>query len=347
MNVYEVNLSHIISNIRETRASLKPGCKFCAVVKANAYGMGAVVVAKEICDEVDYFAVARVEELEELRLSGVEKPILLLSGVNTEDIETVLKLNGEFQVHSSQQLEAISKQAKTNKTQAYVHIKFNTGMNRFGFNPNDAKKIKKLCKSLPGITIKGIFSHFAHASHETLSDSQNQTFIKACRHFKGVTRHIANSEAAHNGSYHHDMVRVGIDMYIGKNPAGSLKAQVVSTFKIAKGETAGYSQIFIANKECEVATIGIGYADGFPRAMIKSGNVLVQGKRCKVLAVCMDASIIDVSDLNVKVGDVVTIIGCDGERKIDVFEMAASCGTISYEILTGISPRVKRKYIPY
>ena len=346
MNELTINLKNIKRNIEQKKATLKNGCRFCAVIKANAYGLGAERVAHAIENNVDYFAVARTSELKKLRNSGITKPILVLGRLFEKQITESLIHDGEIQASSFEELVQISKIATVLGKIALVHLAFNTGMNRFGFNPKQASDVSVFVKSLTNICVKGVFSHFHSPTNAIETSQQAQLFSTAANLFKGSIPHISSSEASSNPKLQFDMVRVGIDIYIGKHPAISLTGKVLQTFNLKKGDSCGYNKVHIATENEMVATVSLGYADAIPRNATPNASVIINDEKCQIVAVCMDTTIVKLpTNLPVFPGDTVHVIGKCKKTFANIFDFAKDCDTITYEILTGISPRVKRKYI--
>lgn len=330
---------------------MKPEQKFCAVVKADAYGLGAKKICSEINDIVDYFAVSSEKEFLEIN-QLVTKSILLLDPIY-ENITNLAKQNCEFCVSNLSQFNLILCLAKKNKNINFkIHISFNTGMNRFGFN--DKKQVLKIfeaAEKTQNVFIFGVFSHFYQGNQGNFVKIQSENFFSL--HFylskkfnlNNCLFHISNS----SGFFYErrfDMFRIGKGMFCFNNKdVFLLETKIIEIQTLKKGETVGYGLAFFANKKTRVAVCAIGYADGFPRRMAGAGKVLINGKFCKVLAVCMDSIIVDISYANAKLLDTVTIIGKNGNKQISCCKMASWCDTIDYEIMTGISRRVKRVYI--
>lgn len=330
---------------------MKAEQKFCAVLKADAYGLGAKKICSEIDDIVDYFAVSSEKEFFEIN-KLVTKPILLLDPIY-ENITNLAKQNCEFCVSNSSQFNLILSLAEKNKDVNFkIHISFNTGMNRFGFTKiKDVFKIFSKVEKTQNLSIFGVFSHFYQGNQEIFVKIQSEKFSSL--HFylskkfnlNNCLFHISNS----SGFFHErqfDMFRIGKGMFCFNNKdVFSLETKIIEIQTLKKGETVGYGLAFFASKKSRVAVCAIGYADGFPRRMAGVGKVLINGKFCKVLAVCMDSVIVDISYANAKLLDTVTIIGKNGNKQISCCKMALWCGTIDYEIMTGISKRVERVYI--
>lgn len=351
ISVLEININQIKKNILWFRSRLKKTQKFCAVVKADAYGLGAKKICREIEGLVDYFAVSSTEEFLEIN-KHINKPILLLDPIY-ENITFLAKQNCEFCVSNFEQLNIILRQAKRNKLVEYkIHISFNTGMNRFGFDCfEDVFEVVDKIKKTQNVSIFGVFSHFYQGNNEIFAKYQSVMLKKLkdkLRQRIDVSKiifHISNTSGFEFQKCF-DMVRIGIGMYCFNNQnVFTLKTKICELKSLKENDTAGYGLGFIARNDCDVAICAIGYADGVPRKAAGSAFVLIKNRLCKILAVCMDSIIVDVSNLIAKRGDIVTIFGKTQEGGVSCCEFAAWCDTIDYEIMTGINKRVKRKYI--
>lgn len=348
----EINLDKLKNNIIKIK-NISQGSKFCAVVKANAYGLGADVICREIEDMVDYFAVARLSEALLLRRAGLKKQILILGYVGLEDIEKCSVNNIDISIYDlglAQEINNLGYKVKG-------HLVLDTGHGRIGFREKEISDIRKL-KELKNIEIISAFSHFATADEEdnSFTIKQEQIFdriinqVKDDFDFKFV--HLANSAATIRQKIFKDMNRVGISLYglytsdIVRDKTDIRLEKIFKFYtyvhfvkEIEAGIPISYGRTFVSDKKMKVATLAIGYADGYNRAFSNKGEVYINGKACKVLGrVCMDQMMVDVTGLDVKIGDRVEIY-----RDID--KDAGQIGTISYELMTNISMRVKRFYI--
>ena len=351
ISILKINLDELRLNIKRYRTQLNKNQKFCAVVKANAYGLGARVISREINELVDYFAVSSEEEFLEIK-NIVSKPILLLDPIY-ENITKLAQYNCEFCVSNFKQLQLIISLAKINNCLNFrLHLAFNTGMNRFGFNSEkEILECFKLLEKTQNIAINGIFSHFYAGNDKYFAEIQSMKFIKLGKllsekiRINAIIFHIANTSGFGN-QINFDMIRIGIGMFLfNNNSVFELESNIIEIQALKKGDCAGYGRVFIATQNTRVAVVAIGYADGVLRKIAGRGFVLVNGCFCKVLAVCMDSIIIDISKANAKLGDKVTLIGENMGSKIFVCDFASWCDTIDYEIMTRISNRVKRVYI--
>lgn len=362
-----IHLDAVYNNIQEVKKHIGEDTKILAIVKANAYGHGAVAVAKSISDKVYGFAVATVKEALELRNNGIDNFILILGYACKAEYETMLRNNISFSLLTKEMAQDISECASRLNITAKCHIKINTGMNRIGFPVNDdtINDIEDICK-LPNMDCEGIFMHFATADEEDKSFSRTQfeLFMKLLNELekRGVVfkiRHCANSAAIMDmPEYKLDMVREGIVLYgllpseeVGNKlkfrPAMEIKSHIIFVKDLPKGEGISYGRTYVTEKDMRVATIAIGYADGYPRSLSSKGYVLIHGKKARILGrVCMDQMVVDVTDIpQAKVEDVVTIVGCDGENTITIEELANLSNRFNYEFVCDISERVEKKYV--
>lgn len=350
----EVDLGAIRCNLIKIKEHV--GRKLLVVIKANAYGHGALKVAGAVCDIADYFAVATIEEAIALREADIKNPILILGYVSPEYFGDLVKYDIEQTIFD---YESASHLAKAG---GKAHIAVDTGMSRIGFVPNaeSVETIKKIAK-LDGIKIEGIFTHFATADEKDKSFSNEQfklfsDFVDTLE-AEGVhipIKHVANSATIIDmPSMGLDLVRCGIITYglkpshevgdIDIKPALKLKSHVVHVKTVPKGTPVSYGRTYVTDKERVIATIPVGYADGYPRALSNCGRVSINGCYAPIVGrVCMDQFMVDVTNVpNVKVGDIVGLIDC----MVPCEEIAALEGTINYETVCKISDRVPRIYI--
>ena len=350
-SLLKIDIDKILINIKNYKKQMLFGQKFCAVVKADCYGLGVKKIAYEIEEVVDYFAVSSKKEFLELR-KIVTKPILILDPIY-KNITILAKKCCEFCVSNFYQLDKIILLSKKNKSVVYkIHIAFNTGMNRFGFQDyKDVLLVFELIKKVQNIVVIGIFSHFYLGNNEETVKIQShklnqlKSILSLNFDVSKIIFHISNTEGFKNEK-RFDMIRIGLGLFVCNNKSCfSLESKIIEIQEIKKHDTAGYGLRFIAEKDMKLAVVSIGYADGIPRAIAGSGFVLVNGKFAKVIAVCMDSIIIDISLIDAKICDDVVIIGKSGDNNIFVCDVASWCGTIEYEIMTRVSKRVKRVYI--
>lgn len=360
--ILEINLNAIAHNLKEYQKLLKPSTKVMAMVKAFAYGSGGAEIAGVLqFHKADYLGVAYTDEGIELRKAGISLPIMVMNP-DESTFESIVEFTLEPELYSFEILESFDRFLKQEGLQQYpVHIEIETGMNRLGFAANHADKLANYFLSTPSFKIQSVFSHLA-ASEEKDQDNftmmQFNLFDEASQKLEqklgySFLRHIANSAAAVRFSQLQlDMVRLGIGLY-GVDSASSNKLQLhtVATLKstvaqikyLKKGESISYNRKTVIEKDSVIATIRIGYADGYPRRLGNgTGKVWINGKLAPVTGtVCMDMIMIDITDIpGVREGDDVIIFG----KELTVQELANWAGTIPYEIMTGISQRVKRVY---
>lgn len=360
--VLEINLSAIVHNLKEYQRRLKPSTKIMAMVKAFAYGSGGAEIAGILqYHKVDYLGVAYADEGVELRKAGITLPIMVM---NPEEnaFDAIVEYNLQPEIYSFELLQSFDHFLQQEGLQQYpVHLEIETGMNRLGFAAEDTKKLADYLLSCPSFRVETVFSHLA-ASEEKANDeftlTQYSVFNRATSELEqklgySFIKHIANSAAAvRHPDLQLDMVRLGIGLYgVDSAVSGLLNLQTVATLKstiaqlkhLKKGDTVSYNRKGRVEREALIATIRMGYADGFPRRLGNGiGKVLVRGKLVPVIGtVCMDMFMADVTDVpGVKEGDDVLIFG----ESLPVQSVAQWAETIPYEIMTGISQRVKRVY---
>ena len=334
-----------------------------AVVKANAYGHGILEVAQVIENSVDFFGVVCLFEARQLRKRGVKKPILILNYTDKDSVEEAIKLDCRITVIDKQIVDTIDRIASRKKKKVSVHVKVDTGMYRLGCSPEEALDLIAHIDTLKHVVCEGVFTHFATSDERDLSFTQTQlmTFQNLLSDLENNNLrppfvHCANSAATLRMSEtHYNLVRPGKITYgvvpsdeflipFTPKPVLSLKTQVVQVREIEKGESVGYGRTFIAMKKTKMATLPVGYGDGFRRSPSSFGEVLVGGKRALVIGrVSMDQTTIDISDVrNVSVGDEVVIIGKQGKEMITAEDVATKLGTISSEVISSIQERVTR-----
>lgn len=358
----EIDLNAIEHNIKELKKKIGEGVSVLAVVKADAYGHGAVGVAADIQDTVDYFGIAELGEALELREAGVKKPILILSYTSPYQYETLVANDITQTVFNYKDAVAISNAAvKLNKT-ALVHIALDTGMSRIGFSCDDASvETVKNISLLPNIKVEGLFSHFACADSEdrTATEAQLKLFREFSKKLEnaGVNipiKHICNSAGLLTGCEQFDMVRLGIIMYglypekwvddgsVNIRPAMRIVSHIIHIKEVPEGTGVSYGHTYFTKGKTRIATVCIGYADGYQRALSNKGRVLINGAFAPIIGrVCMDQLMVDVTGLeNARVGDEVTLLGKDGENVITPEELAQLTGTVNYEVVCQFQKRV-------
>ncbi|WP_422392984.1 alanine racemase [Neomoorella humiferrea] len=363
----EVDLEAIAHNVRAIKKILSPHTELMAVVKANAYGHGAVPVARTaLANGVTWLGVATLDEALALREEGITAPLLILGYTPAEDAGRVVAADLSQTVFSREQARALDAAAAVAGTKARLHIKIDTGMGRLGFLPERAVEEVLAIAGLPNVLLEGIFTHFAaaDAADKTYTLRQLQLFRKVVGELeeKGVTFpwcHAANSGAIIDlPETHFNLVRAGIILYghypspevdkkrIELRPAMALKTRVVLVKEVPAGTYISYGCTYRTPAPARIATLPVGYADGYSRLLSNRAEVLIRGRRAPVVGrVCMDQCMIDVSAIpDVRVGDEVVLFGSQYGEVLSVEEVAAWMGTINYEILCLISGRVPRVY---
>lgn len=363
----KIDLDTISENIKAAKDTLKNGTKIMAIIKADGYGHGAVPIARELNDLVDAYGVAIVEEGIELRNSGIDKPILILGYTAVEQLNEVIAYDITQTVFQFEIAKQMDEEAKRQGKVAKVHIKIDTGMGRIGYQPcrESIDEIIKISK-LEHIDIEGIFTHFACADmkDKTSADEQLATFVRFTTELAeaGVNirlKHASNSAGIVDMNYANlDMVRCGITTYglypseevnkynLAIKPAMELKTHISYVKELEAGHGIGYGSTFVTDKLMRIATIPVGYGDGYSRALSNRGRVLIHGKSAPIVGrVCMDQFMIDVSDIpEVAQGDVVTLIGRDGSEEITVEEIGCLSYSFNYEVVCNVGKRIPRIY---
>ena len=366
----QIDLDAAAHNMRQIRKHVGPDVKIAAVVKANAYGHGSVELAKTFAENgADCFAVSSLDEAVELRrYAHIDKEIFILGHTDARRTEELLTYDIEPAVFNLKNAEFFSQEAQRLGKTLRVHIAVDTGMSRVGFQVNEfsVSEIKAIA-ALTNIEIRGMFTHFA------VSDIKDKTFTREqYGHFRWMCkrmeeegihialRHCCNSAAALElPEYYCDMVRPGIIMYgcepspdvdikpYDLRPVMSLRCCIAHVKLIDAGATVSYGRHYTAPSRRKIATLPVGYADGYSRILSGKVDVLYHGHRVpQVGAICMDQCMIDVSgEANVHAGDEVVLFGRQGDSFIPIEEIAAACGTINYEIMCDISRRVPRVYM--
>lgn len=364
----EVDLDMIAENVCGMRRNLAPETRMMAVVKADGYGHGSVQVARRL-EPYDFlfgFAVATAEEAHALRQEGIGKPILVLGYTFPYSYEMLAEEEIRAAVFRPDAAEALAKAGRKAGKPIKVHIKVDTGMNRIGITPDgQGLSFVKGLMGLEGIEIEGIFTHFARADEADKANARRQleTFQKFLHMIKEELfldiplKHCSNSAAAlEMPEANMDMVRAGIAMYglypseemreAGLKPALSLYSHIVYVKTVEKGQSVSYGGTFTAPEGMRVATVPVGYGDGYPRTLSNRGFCLLHGKKAPILGrVCMDQLMVDVSDIpQAREGDLVMLIGRDGEEHIDAQMLGELSGRYHYELLCDLGRRVPRVY---
>ena len=366
----KIDLDAIEHNIALVKRKIADGTKLMLVIKADAYGHGAAVIAKEFENEADYFGVAEMNEALELRHAGIKKPILILGYTSPYLHEKALENDITLTVFQYKNIESLSRTAQRLGKEAKIHFAVDTGMSRIGFGvtEEDADLAARAAR-LPSIRLEGIFSHFAMADAVDKSSAEKQRTLfeqfLAMLKERGISaaiRHMDNSAGILSFENGYEMVREGIILY-GLYPSEDVCSQVgnfydfrpamemithISHIKTLEAHHGiGYGHTYITDKPLRVATLPVGYADGYPRALSNRGSVLIHGKRCPILGrICMDQMMVDVSGVPEAVSeDPVVLIGKDGEAVMSVEEVADAAYSFNYEFVCGIARRIPRVYV--
>lgn len=363
----EINLDNLIHNLNEIKKTTSDKAEIMAVVKANAYGHGAVEVSRTLIEEgVTRLAVANLTEAIELRQAGIDKEILILGYTPKSQFKTLIEYNITQTIYDYEAALDLSREASLLEKQAKLHIKIDTGMNRLGFKTEEHTVDEIVSIScLPNIYLEGIFSHFAKADEtdKTFAETQYNEFISLIEKLKQKDLnvdiiHISNSAAIIDlPKYNLNLVRAGISLYglypssevrrehVKLKPVMTLKTQVSNMKRVPKGTGVSYGQVFTTKRESVIATIPIGYADGFSRMLSGNSLVTVSGKKLNVIGkICMDQSMVDATDVSDIYIDKEVIVFGEGENVNSAEDLAKDLGTISYEVVCMVSRRVPRAY---
>lgn len=366
----EINLDAIAHNVREIKGLLKNNVEMMGVVKADAYGHGVLEVVRTLLDNgVTQLAVSMLDEAIQIRKLGIDVPILILSYTDPARAEEIILNNLMQTVFSLELADALSAASVRLDQKVKVHVKVDTGMTRIGFIPeqNAVERILEISR-LSGIVIEGVFTHFASADEyeRDYTVMQYDRFIKLCNELESAgihipVKHVCNSAGViQYPGMHLDLVRPGVIIYglypssqvdksiIRLKPAMTFKANVILVKYVEPDVCISYGRTFRTTRKSRIATIPVGYADGYTRLLSNKGRVLVNGEYAPIVGrICMDQCMIDITDLkhDVKVGDEVVLFGCQGDACISVDEVAADIGTINYEIVCIIGKRIPRVYL--
>ncbi|MGN0532473.1 MAG: alanine racemase [Eubacterium sp.] len=360
-----INMNNLEYNCNRVLGKLPEGVKLLAVIKANAYGHGAVEFAKFLKSKCDFFGVACIEEAVELRLAGITAPILILGRVFPDSYQDVVKYDIRIPIFSIEDARVLSQESVKQGKNVPFHFCVDTGMSRIGFQINDESA--DLCKEivqLPNIEAEGIFSHFATADETDLSRAIRQrerfdAFITMLED-RGISipiKHINNSAGIMNFDKYYDMCRMGIITYglypseevdkalLDIKPVMTWQASISHIKTINPGDEVSYGGTFKADKPTRVATIPVGYADGYPRCLSNKGRVIVNGQYANIIGrVCMDQFMVDVTDIECSIGDQATLVGEQGKAKISMEELSNNAHSFNYELPCRIQARVPRLY---
>jgi alanine racemase len=362
----EIDLEAIAFNVRAFKNHVGPDIEVMAVVKANAYGHGAVPVARTAVEAgASRLAVHRLSEGIQLRQAGIEAPVLLMGYTPPSGAELIARWRLTPSLTTLEFARVLSRHAQKLGTNIPVHVKVDTGMGRYGLLPGEVLEFLRLLKDFPGLQVEGLFTHLATAdaadpAHALAQLEQfDQVIVELDRAgLKPEIVHAANSAAAMQyPPAHYDAVRIGIAMYglqpsvewkppFEIHPALELKSMVVRIRDLPAGSGIGYGRTFITSRPTRVALVPVGYGDGYHRSLSNRGIVLVGGQRAPVLGrVSMDQIVVDIRDISgVKQDDEVVLIGVQGNERISAEEVGALAGTLNYEVTTALLPRVARVY---
>ena len=362
----KIDLNKLEHNFNCVRNKLPSDVKILGVIKANAYGHGAVEIGKFLDDKCDFFGVACIEEAVELKKAEIKTPILILGRVFPFDIKTAVKYDVRIPIFSYEDAVVLSNEAVKQGKNMPFHFCIDTGMSRIGFQVSEESA--DICKSiteLPNIFAEGLFSHFATADENDLSKAveQRNKYKKFCkmlsdREVEIPIKHLNNSAGIMNFDEYFDMCRMGIITYglypsdevdkgiLDLEPIMSWHAKISHVKELEPNREISYGGTFKTDKITKVATVPVGYADGFPRCLSNKGRVIINGKYAKILGrVCMDQFMVDVSDIECNVNDEVVLFGTQKNAHISLEELSNSAYSFNYELPCKIPLRVNRVYV--
>lgn len=363
----KIKLQAINNNIDEVKQNLEENVKLMVVIKADGYGHGASIIGNFIKDKVDYFGVATIEEAIELRKSQIDVPILILGYTSKEQYLDLINYDITQTIYNLKMAQELSRCAVECNKKVKIHIALETGMHRIGFHVNEEciENVKKISK-MGNLIMEGVFTHFSCADEKDKSYSlmQLQKYTKFLNMLEECDidipiKHICNSAGIiefNNKQF--NMVRSGIITYglypseeVNKDylklqPALEWKSHVINVSEVGKNCGVSYGKTFVTPGKTKIATVSIGYADGYMRSLSSKGKVLIHGEYAPIIGrICMDQMMIDVTHIkDVKIEDEVTLVGKDGEKTITIEEVAKTAGSFNYEFACGIGKRVKRVY---
>lgn len=362
----QINLNALEANIAAIRQKIGPDTKLLGVIKADAYGHGAAYIGRRYEENFDFYGVACIEEAMELRRAGVTLPILVLGPVFPDDFSRAVEQNVRLPIFSMEAAKALSAEAVRQGKQVPFHFALDTGMSRIGFQVNEesADICKAIC-DLPGIYPEGLFSHFATADETSFvkAEAQRQRYLQFCdlleqRGLEIPIKHLNNSAGIMRLGGSFNMVRAGIILYglypseevdkslLPLQPVLRWVARVSHVKTLEPGREISYGGTYTTPSPRRVATIPVGYADGYPRCLSGMGQVLIGGKRAPILGrVCMDQFMVDVTEIpDVQVGTPVTLVGTDGNETLSMEEVSGLAHSFNYELPCRIARRVPRVY---
>jgi alanine racemase len=367
--IAEIDLAALAFNVREISAVLNGSAELLAVVKADAYGHGAVPVARALAEAgVRMLGVACLEEGAELRRAGLVLPVLILAGIQNGEAEEIIRHRLTPVLHNLEIARVLNEEAGKRGVQLPVHLKVDTGMNRLGVCWREWPAVLDLFRAWPNLRIEGLMSHFSAAESgkpedQAFTAEQTARFQDCLETLKKIAQpryiHLANSAGSIlRAEARYNLVRPGLMLY-GLRPSPSLngrislkpvlrwKTEVLSMKRVCTGDPVSYGRTFTCSGEAIIATLPVGYADGYSRRLSNHGEVLIRGRRAKIAGiVCMDLTMVDVTEIpGVRNGDEVVLLGRQGSEEISATEMAGWTGTIPYEVLCAIGKRVPRFYL--
>lgn len=366
----DIDLDALLFNFKQMSQNIPEGTGIMAVVKTDAYGHGAVPLATllETCDDVWGYATATVDEAVELRRAGIRKPILILGYTFPECYSEIVKYEIRQTVFEPDMAKALSEEALRQNKEAFIHVKLDTGMGRIGYQSvEEAVHDTVLMKELPMIKMEGVFTHFANADTNdqefTLHQIKKYEEMIEAMEAAGVyfsLKHCANSAGIIELSHQKfDLVRAGIISYglwpsnevrrdvVRLKPILSLRSHVVYVKEVAAGTPISYGSTWIAKERRKIATVPIGYGDGYPRSLSNKGYVLIKGCKAPIVGrICMDQMMVDVTEIpgEVRTGELVTLVGRDGELTITAEELGDLSGRFNYEFMCDLGNRIPRIY---
>jgi alanine racemase len=358
----EIDLDALAHNVRTLKERAQDA-ELCAVVKANAYGHGAVEVARAaVAAGATRVAVICVDEGAQLRRAGIQVPIHLLGMTPASQASDVAEHALTAAVHTEELARALSAAAVARGVTLSIHLEVETGLNRHGLLPDDTVALANLARGLPGIRVEGLFTHFAAAEEgdKTFTRQQHQRLVDVSSTLPWIpmVHCAATASVLDNPEFRHSMVRAGLGLYgyhpaprcgvgVELRPVMSLKTRVTRVSDLPPGATVGYGRTFRAELPARVALIMAGYADGFSRRLSGRAQVLIHGERAPVAGrIAMDMCMVDVTHIEgVEPGDEVVILGSQGKDRVDADDLATMADTISWEVLSSVSARVPRVYL--
>lgn len=365
-----VDLNAVLYNMEQMKKRIGSDGRLIAVIKTDAYGHGAVPIA-QMFESIDYiwgYAVACMDEAEALRECGIAKPILILGCVFPDQYENMIRMDIRPAVYTEEMAAGMSEEAAKMGKTVYFHIKIDTGMGRIGFPPTDeSADIIERISHLPNVKLEGMFTHFAKADErdKSFTFKQHEAFIKMKQKLEEKKVYICYFDCDNSAGIidfpdmKHDLARAGIATYgmypsdevnkraVDLKPALSLISHVTFVKEIERGTPISYGGTFVASHKMKIATVPVGYGDGYPRSLSNKGYVLIRGKRAPIVGrVCMDQFMVDVTEISdVSFMDKVTLIGKDQEECITVDELAELSGRFNYEFVCCLGKRIPRVYI--